>query len=397
MSDINSNKHLIGSTSTNIPLNNDNKNDKIKKKQIKNKIRMQNKNLFHFNLSSTFIFEPRLCSFWYNKLENKNKMKINDEEIQLLINNIDNIKLSSETFEPKLIKIIISKEIQSKILSTTLIETQLNENSLLIDEIIKENENKTKISCKKISQIFKDKHSKNISSSHVWYIIHNKLNLRFLKTPIKTSKLINKASIYQSWFFLKVFIRILKLNGNFIYIDESSFYTKNNHYKQWRKKDQDIFHDIRDDGKINLLMAVSSEKIIYFKTTKFNTNNKVFIEFFSEMLSKLSEDEKNKSLFILDNCTIHSTAECFELYNSQKLKVLFTVPYRSCFNMIEYCFRNIKNVTYKLLFSTIDEVDEKIKEILTEEKFITSLKYLFKETLNNYLSFINKYKENNLN
>lgn len=44
------------------------------------------------------------------------------------------------------------------------------------------------------------------------------------------------------------------------------------------------------------------------------------------MLSKLSEDEKNMSLFILDNCTVHSTAECFELYNSQKLKVLFTVP-----------------------------------------------------------------------
>lgn len=65
--------------------------------------------------------------------------------------------------------------------------------------------------------------------------------------------------------------------------------------------------------------------------------------------------------------------------------------------MIEYCFRNIKNVTYKLLFSTIDEVDEKIKEILTEEKFNTSLKYLFKETLRNYLSFINKYIENNLN
>jgi hypothetical protein len=243
---------------------------------------MQNKNLFHFNLSSAFIFEPRLCSFWYNKLENKNKMKINDEEIQLLINNIDNIKLSSETFEPKLIKIIISKEIQSKILSTTLIETQLNENSLLIDEIIKENENKTKISCKKISQIFKDKHSKNISSSHVWYIIHNKLNLRFLKTPIKTSKLINKASIYQSWFFLKVFIRILKLNGNFIYIDESSFYTKNNHYKQWRKKDQDIFHDIRDDGKINLLMAVSSEKIITLKLPNLILIIKCLLNFFQK-------------------------------------------------------------------------------------------------------------------
>lgn len=60
MSNINSNEHLIGSKSINIPLNNDNKNDKIKKKQLKNKIRMKNKNLFHFNLSSAFIFELRL-------------------------------------------------------------------------------------------------------------------------------------------------------------------------------------------------------------------------------------------------------------------------------------------------------------------------------------------------
>lgn len=189
--------------------------------------------------------------------------------LQLLINTIDNIKLSSETFEPKINNIVISKEIGSKILSSSLIKTQLNENSLFIDEIIKENESNTKISC---------------SSSHVWYIMHNKLNLLFLKTSIKTSKLINKTSIYQSWFFLKVFIKILKLNGNFIYIDESSFYTKNNHYKQWKKKDQDIFHDIRDDDKINLLMAVNNEKIFYFKTTIFNSNNKVFIEIFSEML-----------------------------------------------------------------------------------------------------------------
>ena len=80
-----------------------------------------------------------------------------------------------------------------------------------------------------------------------------------------------------------------------------------------------------------------------------------------------------------------------------KLKVLFGVPYLSKFNMIEFCFRGIKNILYKHLFNSIKDAVKKTEEILLDPNFYSSYIFFFKETLNNYKAFINKYKEVNLN
>jgi hypothetical protein len=87
----------------------------------------------------------------------------------------------------------------------------------------------------------------------------------------------------------------------------------------------------------------------------------------------------------------------FSFYNDNKLKILFGVPYLSKFNMIEFCFRGIKQILYKMLFSSIKEVVKKREEILLNPDFYSSYIFYFKETLNNYNIFINKYKLINLN
>jgi hypothetical protein len=65
--------------------------------------------------------------------------------------------------------------------------------------------------------------------------------------------------------------------------------------------------------------------------------------------------------------------------------------------MIEFCFRGIKQILYKMLFSSIKEVVKKREEILLNPDFYSSYIFYFKETLNNYNIFINKYKLINLN
>ena len=107
--------------------------------------------------------------------------------------------------------------------------------------------------------------------------------------------------------------------------------------------------------------------------------------------------KKNTSLIILDNCTAHLVYQCFQIFNENKLKVLFTVPYRSNFNQIELVFRSIKNITYKELFSSIDNLKNRLEQIIKSEELNKTINLLFKDTLNNYLNFIKEYKAFNLN
>ena len=67
-------------------------------------------------MHSSFIYEPRLCSYWYDKLSNKNNMKLKDEEIIRIekeINRINELKLKNS----KNNTLIIGEELKNKIIS----------------------------------------------------------------------------------------------------------------------------------------------------------------------------------------------------------------------------------------------------------------------------------------
>lgn len=81
----------------------------------------------------------------------------------------------------------------------------------------------------------------------------------------------------------------------------------------------------------------------------------------------------------------------------EKLKVLFTVPYQSCFNPIELCFRCIKNIIYKKIYLNIRSLKKDIIDILNRDKIKETLFKNFIETLLKYKSFIIKNQNVNLN
>ena len=99
----------------------------------------------------------------------------------------------------------------------------------------------------------------------------------------------------------------------------------------------------------------------------------------------------------MDNCTSHSTSKMFEFYRNNQLKILFNTPYRSSFNMVELVFRHIKRETYTHIYDSFDDIKNTINIILNGELIKKSLILFYKETLNNYINFIQLNNSINLN
>ena len=192
-----------------------------------------------------------------------------------------------------------------------------DERTLKIKELIDNNKN-AKFSCPKLSILYKDKYGDYISKTVLNEILRNRLKFRYLKTIVKNDVLLTKESIKATFFVLKVLIRHIKLGGTIIYLDESTFTTVNNNYKAWRQQNAQLFQSIKDNGKVNLLSAISSLKLFHWKLYKENTTSELFKDFFSEMISSLNEEEKKTALFFLDNASIHSTLEMMTFYQEKK-------------------------------------------------------------------------------
>lgn len=362
---------------------------------IKNSIRKLNPDPFHFNKNSSFIYQPILSNIYYNKLQNKNQMKPSDQEI-LNFNNISN------QFEAKGEDVIFVLPFFQELMNNVVkIKPLLNKRDILIQSLIKSSPKNQNISIEKITNEFNSIAEKEglekIKKSTMHIIFRKKLHLSFRKKTIKNKNLITTNFIKYSFFFIKIVARSISLGLKFIFIDESGFSLKNNNYKSWFFQDEEIYYGLNLTSKINLILGVSDNKIIHYQINEENTTSAIFKDFMGELVEKIGNDEKDNYVFILDNFTGHLTAELFELYNEKKIKVLFSVPYASNFNMIENVFRLIKNKTYKKIYNSMENLKNDIINILNDNSTILTLKKLFSETIREYIKFINKNKYFNLN
>ena len=144
-------------------------------------------------------------------------------------------------------------------------------------------------------------------------------------------------------------------------------------------------------------MAISRNKVIHYNMNNENTNAEAFKRFMSELLYKMTKEQINNSIFILDNLICHKTLELYQFYNENKLKILFNAPYISEFNMIEYLFRYLKNITYKKLYCSVKELKSDVISLINNAENIDILEKIYKETLRKYISFYNENKLLNLN
>ena len=166
-----------------------------------------------------------------------------------------------------------------------------------IENIIKNNNDNKSLSCSKIAQLYSEKYDKSVSRVTVYRILTKKLDYRFRKTAVKTNKLLGIESIKQTFFILKITARIIKSGGELAFIDESAFYNENNNLKMWRKNDEEIYFGITDTKKVNLILAVTQSKVVYYKITSTSTNEDTFKKFMEDLYDSLSFNERENYCF----------------------------------------------------------------------------------------------------
>ena len=366
------------------------------KRRFKNQIRDKNPSIFSFELNDSFIYEPSLSYTFCDKLKDKNKIKYDENELSFLDNYIISFTASQS---PNIIKVLpFFKELMDNCIP---LKRNLSERAKTVDKIIKDLKDPCQISLKKITSEYQKYCEKNkvkiINKTSIFNILKNELNYRYRKTTLKTNKLLTNQYIEHSFYFLKIFIRAIKLGLKPIFLDESGFYTKNENFYTWRKENQSIYQEINDTKKVNLLMAVTAEKLIKYHLIEKSTNSDNFLNFMNDLVDSLTDEEKESSILIMDNCRSHLSPKLFEFYSNNKLKILFNIPYQSTFNMIEGCFRFIKNLTYKRLYNNISQLTNDIIKIIEGVEFKTCLRKLYHETLVVYKNYITSNFDINFN
>lgn len=310
-----------------IKIGNSNLVSKIK--NFKNDIRAKNPFFLNFELTDFFIYEAKLAFVYLKKLDDLNKLKPTPQEISLINKKIEEISdKDCDNYNPdKTIK--VQSVIKDIFMNMKLIEPKLNEIDIKIKNIISNYNNIENISINKIRELFYKQNGYYISKTKIFNIMRRRLKYHYLKTAIKNKKLCDKKYIIMSFFFLKIILRALIFDANFVFVDEAGFYVSNPNYRCWRKKNQDIYNKINTKKKLNLIMGVSKKKIIHYELTNENTNSTTFLNFMKNLYDKLSEEERKKTIFILDNLPVHLTGELFDYYKQKSIKILFNTPYLS--------------------------------------------------------------------
>lgn len=367
-----------------------------KKNNSLNQKKLKNPGITKFNLFSYFIYDMSKPLDYILNINNKNTVKLNEKEYEKLeeeINQINNFFNNDE----------IEKYVSIPINEIISINKFFNLNANELEEVIwvknffKQNSKNENISCSKLAQIYSQQTGKIITKTKMYYIFKNKLNIKFLKTTIKNNKLISNKSIFSSLCFIKIFTRSLILGFDILFLDESSILLKNNHYKCWRSSDENIYHKIGANAKMNLLLIVNKNQIVHFELNRVETNQDKFINFLNEFIKKIEKDINYRFILVLDNLSAHKTNKVLKFFRDKNINVLFNTPYLSEFNAIELAFRYLKKILYSKLFETLEEVEAEVIKILKGEQIKKTLLKNYRETIGVYAKYSYNYKYKNLN
>ena len=368
------------------------RNSKLKKKLLQF-------NILNFKESNYYLFNVTSYTNIIYGITDKNCIKINNEELQLFLNEIDVCnQIKSKSAKNNIIEIQAEffnffNNYEKRDLHKSEYAQKIN---YIIDYLRKQKENLT---LKKICMCYDNFYKKKISITTASRILKNHLSIKYLKTSIKNPKLEENNYIFMSFIFLRIFFRILLLKLNIIYVDETGFVLSNDNYYTWRKSDEQIYDGPKTKMKerLNLILAVSNKKVLHKKYVKGSVNANVFKDFLEDLVNLLSDEEKNKTLIIYDNATYHLTKDIISFFKENQIKGLTICPYRSNFNMIELVFRYVKNIIYKNVYERIGDLKADVDKILDGENIKSSLINLYKETLLQYVLFIQNYNSKDLN
>jgi len=349
-------------------------------------------NICNFEVNHYYLFIVTRYISLLKGSKNLNSIKPNKEEIDMLEEEINNCICTNPN--KKNLKVIsIMPNFYNVFKEMKKLDCKSSEYAKNISYILNYLKNKNEpITLKKIAERYNYFYKIKISISTISRILKKHLNIRFLKTVAKNPKLEEKNYMIMSFVFLRCIIRSLELKLKLLFVDETGFLLENNNYFSWRNPDEEIYQGPKTKTKerLNLILCVSNSKVITKKFTKNPVDSKVFIEFLNDLIKELSEEEKQKTIIVMDNATFHISRDVVNFFKNNKLKGLTICPYRSSFNMIELTFRYVKNIIYKNVYSKLNDLQEDVIKILESKKLKMTLINLYKETLQKYKIFIDK-------
>lgn len=120
------------------------------------------------------------------------------------------------------------------------------------------------------------------------------MGLRFLKVIPKTNKILKEDNIIASLALIKIIARCIKENITIIYFVESAIINLNNNLKTYNKPRTNLYSYISTRKKINLIMAIYEDDLIYYQLREKNIDENIFLSFVENMTKKIIEKKNNK-------------------------------------------------------------------------------------------------------
>ena len=359
---------------------------------------IKNPQISYINENSHFIYNETDVKRHFENIKNKNLMKPSPNDIVYLKDITLEINNEQLLQEEKTAFVTVPEEYISILNNfSPKITEKKNEIIDFIFNILEKNKNRGTVSCRKLSALYEERYGKKIGKSTIHKILRRQMDYRYLKTIYKTKKIENFDNKLYSFFFIKAFAKCLKIGFEFIFIDESKVELLNNHYKCWRRKDEQICFGANNKCKKNLILAITKGEIIYYEILEKNTNSNVFLEFLEKLFTKKIQGQNKKFVLVMDNCTSHKTNEIIEFFLNEKINIIYTPPYQSIFNPIELAFRALKRKIYSKIYSDIEELMSDEKDFFKSKELKRTLLLNYKESIEQYINFYNKFKYMNLN
>lgn len=210
-----------------------------KRKYFKNTLNLISP--FCFNKNDSFIYNIKFYKTYNKFCDSFNKFKPKREEILFLNNNIKNITSSFNNNNDIFPANEISEFFKNLYPYITKIKEEFTEETRYIQNIMENRKKGQNITITRIQSILSDKYKIKISKSTIHRILKNKLKYKFRRTMIKNIYLNKLEYKIMSFIFIKIIIKAMMDNYNFIFIDESNFLLVNNHFRT-RINEKEFFH-----------------------------------------------------------------------------------------------------------------------------------------------------------
>jgi transposase len=350
----------------------------------------ENINILNFQKENNFFFKLTNLNIILKNVSNLNSLNIAEEDIDAIKKEIE-ISISLKEKSPNSVLIDVLKIFSDKLNDLKEIDESKSEKAIKIKEIIDKYNGEKRLTLKMISLEYYNKYTERISTMTISRIMRNKLKMRYRKTVLKNQKLSEDNYIIMNFLFLKAICRCIRLGLKLIYIDETGFSLNNTNLRMWRKNKEEILKGPKKDShqKINLIMAINNQEIIYGQYYYNETiDSEEFLNFLSELLKKMNKNEIKNSVFVLDNATYHATNDIKKFAKQNQLKFLFTIPYKSQFNCIEYAFNLMKIDIHNTMINTKKELEKKIVDLIEDERINSKIRNIYAYTLEKYLNFL---------